>query len=171
MILYLDKDWCVTTRDKAVDVLFGVPDWVADDVREYGTKYCCSYEWRAAKTYGWGVVSFVRCSGMGGARVFSVSVFPCIDGDRGRFVLNRDSIIGRRRPFVCARKHDVAFKYDVLVDRYGDAVRVAERARCSNCVVDEYGRVVVFGSDLYDVIDRWVVLMKRKAVTPISVLV
>ncbi len=168
MILFLDKDWCVTTRDKAVDVLFGVPDWILDDIREYGTRYCCSYEWRASVAYGWGVVSFVRCSGMGGAREFSVSAFPCIDGERKRFVLNRDSILSRRRPFVCARKHD---RYDVLVDRYDYMVKIAERARCRNCVVDEYGRVVVFGGDLFEVVDKWVLLMRRKVITPISVLV
>ena len=50
-------------------------------------------------------------------------------------------------------------------------LRIAEKAKCRNCVVDEYGRVVVFGGDLFEVVDRWVVLMKRKAVTPISVLV
>ena len=161
----------MTTRDRAVDVLFGVPDWILDDIKEYGTRYCCSYEWRAAKAYGWGVVSFVRCSGMGGAREFSVDAFPCVDGERKLFVLNRDSIIGRRRPFVCARKHGLKFQYDVLVDRYGDMVKVAEKAGCRNCVVDEYGRVVVFGGDLFDVIDRWVVMMKRKMITPISVLV
>jgi hypothetical protein len=171
MILYLDKDWCVTTRDKAVDVLFGVPDWVAEDIKEYQTRYCCSYEWRAAVAYGWGVVSFVRCSGMGGAREFSVDAFPCVDGDRRAFVLNRDSVIGRRRPFVCSRKHGLKFRYVDLVDKYGDMVKVAERARCRSCVVDEYGRVVVFGSDLFEVIDKWVVLMRRKVVTPISVLV
>jgi hypothetical protein len=161
----------VVDRDRAVDVLFGVPDWVAEDMREYGTRYCCSYEWRAAKAYGWGVVSFVKCSGMGGAREFSVSVFPCIDGERRRFVLNRDRIVGRRKPIVCARKHDIAFRYDVLVDRYDDVVKVAERAGCRNCVVDEYGRVVVFGGDLYEVVDQWVLLMRRKVITPLSALV
>jgi hypothetical protein len=171
MILYLDKNWCVVAGDRGVDMLFGAPDWVAEDIREYGTRYCCSYEWKAAKAYGWGVVSFVKCSGMGGARGFSVDAFPCIDGERRRFVLNRDSIVGRRRPFVCARKHGLKFEYNVLVDRYSDVVRVAEKVGCRNCVVDEYGRIVVFGGDLYNVIDSWVLLMKRKIITPISVLV
>jgi hypothetical protein len=171
MYLFLDKDWCVAARDRAVDVLFGVPDWVKSDIEEYGTRYCCSYEWRAAKVYGWGVVSFVRCSGMRGAREFSVDAFPCIDGEGKYFVLNRDSIIRRKRPFVCARKHGLKFRYDLLLDRYSDMVKIAERARCRNCVLDEYGRVVVFGGDLYEVVDGWVVLMKRKVITPISVLV
>jgi hypothetical protein len=171
MYLFLDKDWCVTDRDKAVDVLFGAPDWILDDIREYGTKYCCSYEWRAAVAYGWGVVSFVKCRGMGGAREFSVDAYPCIDGERKKFVLNRDSIVGRKRPLVCARRYISQFKYNVLIDRYDDMVRIAEKAKCRNCVVDEYGRVVVFGSDLLDVVDRWVLLMRRKAITPVSALV
>jgi len=170
MILFLDKDWCVTTRDKAVDMLFGVPEWVAEDIREYGTKYCCSYEWGAASTYGWGVVSFVRCEGMRGARGFTVDAFACIDGEGRPFVLNRDSIVGRRRPFVCIRKYGT-LRYSDLADRYGNMLKIAEKVKCRNCVVDEYGRVVVFGDDMFEVVDRWVMLMKRKAVTPISVLV
>ena len=66
MILYLDRNWCVTARDEAVRVLFGVPDWVGEDIREYGTQYCCK------RIYGGkgDRLGLIRCEGMRGARNF-----------------------------------------------------------------------------------------------------
>jgi hypothetical protein len=94
----LDKNGCVTARDKAVRVLFGAPDWVAEDIREYGTRYCCSYVYSAAK---WGVI---RCEGMGGARNFTVDTYLCFDANGREFVLNRDDIANVVRPLVCMAK-------------------------------------------------------------------
>ena len=173
MILYLDKDWCVTTRDKAVDVLFGVPDWVSGDIAEYGTKYCCRFSGVGGRTARWGVVGHVRCEGMEGARSFAVDMFPCIDGEGRAFVLNRDGISGVKLPLVCLRRSPRGgLQYDVLVGRYSDLVKIAKRAKCSGyCVLDEYGFVAVFGPDLFAVVDSWVKLLRSKTISLVSVLV
>ena len=173
MILYLDEKGCVTARDKAVSVLFGVPDWVVEDIREYGTRYCCSRVGKGEKAEKWGVVGHVDCVGMGGARGFSVDAFPCIDGSGRPFVLNRDDMRVVKLPLVCLRRSPQGrFDYWVLEGRYRGLVEVAERARCSGyCVLDWYGSVVVFGGDLFDVVDNWVKLMRRKAISMVSVLV
>jgi len=173
MILFLDEDGCITTRDKAVNVLFGVPDWVAEDIREYGTRYCCGFGRVGERTSGWGIVSLVRCEGMGGARSFFVDEFPCMDGLGRGFVLNRDSMFNVRLPLVCLRKtKGGGFRYEVLMDRYRNLVEIARRARCSgHCVLDEYGSVAVFGSDLFSVVDGWVKLMRGKTISLVSVLV
>ena len=173
MYLFLDGRGCVTTRDKAVSVIFGAPDWVVEDMREYGTKYCCGFSSVGGKTTKWDVVGYVRCEGMGGARGFTVDTFPCIDGDGWAFVLNRDGISGVKLPLVCLRRNPKGgLQYDVLVDRYGDLVKIAKRARCSGyCVFDEYGSVAVFGPDLFTVVDSWVRLLKNKTISLVSVLV
>jgi len=171
MYLFLDEKGCVT-KDKAVSILFGVPDWVAEDIREYGTKYCC-YTERGVKVGKWGAVGHVNCVGMGGARSFVVDMFPCIDGDGRAFVLNRDSIFGARLPLVCLRRSpEGRFDYWMLENRYWDLVEIAKKAKCSGyCVLDWYGSVVVFGSDLYSVVDSWVKLMRYKNISVVSVLV
>jgi len=168
MILYLDREGCTTTRDKAVFVLFGVSDWVGEDIREYGTRYCCR-----RVLYGkrdWGIF---RCEGMRGARNFTVETYMCIDGQGKEFVLNRDDVVTAVGPLVCMRR-DVGgkFKYDVLVNNYERMLDIAKRVKCKGyCVLDESGRMVVFGDDLYSVVDSWVKLMRNRSITLLSVLV
>ena len=173
MILYLDREGCVTTRDRAASVVFGVPDWVVEDMREYGTRYCCGFSGVGGRTARWGVVGYVRCEGMGGARGFTVDTFPCIDGDGRAFVLNRDNISGVKLPLVCLRRNPRGgLPYEILVDRYRGLVEIARRARCSGyCVFDEYGSVAVFGPDLFTVVDSWVKLLRSKTISLVSVLV
>jgi len=173
MYLFLDDRGCVTTRDKAVKVVFGLPDWVAEDIAEYGTKYCCGYGGSGSRTDKWGYVGYVRCEGMGGTRSFSVDAFPCIDGDRRAFVLNRDSIFNVKLPLVCLRRNPGGrFNYDLILDRYNDLIEIAKKSRCrGHCVLDVYGSVVAFGDDVFDVVDEWVKLMRSKIVSEVSVLV
>ena len=173
MILYLDEKGCVVAKDKAVYVLFGVPDWVDEDIREYGTRYCCYHTGIGERVKKWGAVGHVNCVGMGGARSFSTDAFPCIDGSGRAFVLNRDNVRVVKLPLVCIRRDPGGrFEYRVLEDRYWNLVEIAKRARCSgHCVLDMYGSVVVFGSDLYTVVDSWVKLMRSKIVSMVSVLV
>jgi len=173
MYLFLDEKGCVADKDKAVSVLFGVPDWVAEDIREYRTRYCCYHTGIGERVKKWGAVGHVNCVGMGGARSFAVDAFPCIDGGGRAFVLNRDNVRVVKLPLVCVRRDPGGrFDYRELEDRYWNLVEIARRTRCSgHCVLDWYGSVVVFGSDLYDVIDSWVKLMRRKIVSMVSVLV
>jgi hypothetical protein len=169
MILYLDKDWCVTTRDKAVYVLFGVPDWVAEDIKEYGTQYCCKRIF-GGTSVRWGVI---RCEGMRGMRNFSMETYPCLDSQGKEFVLNMDDVVGAVGPLVCMRRHVGGhLRYDELVKNYRYMLDIAKRAKCRGyCVLDERGRVVVFGNDLYAVVDNWAKLMRSRSITLLSVLV
>jgi hypothetical protein len=173
MYLFLDEKGCVTTRDKAVEVVYGLPDWVEEDIREYGTRYCCKLYRKGGETGRWGVLWIIRCEGMGGARIVYTEMFPCIDGDGKEFVINRDNISIAKLPLVCLRRDPHGnFEYKKLIDRYQYMLEVAKKARCSGyCVLDWYGSVVVFGSDLHSVIDNWVKLMKRKTISVVSVLV
>jgi hypothetical protein len=173
MFLFLDSNGCVTSRDNAVNVVFGVPDWIVEDIKEYGTKYCCRYGGPGPRTGEWDYVGYVRCEGMGGARSFSIDAFPCIDGDGRAFVLNRDSIFGVKLPLVCVRRSRKGrLMYEALVDRYRNLIEIAKRIKCNgHCVLDEYGSVAVVGSDLFNVIDNWVKSMKSKAISLVSVLV
>ena len=171
MILYLDKDWCATTRDEAVRVLFGVPDWVTRDVEEYGTKYCCK------RLYGGrGVeLGLIRCEGMRGARNFVVETYPCLDYQGRDFTLNLDDILGAMVPLVCVRRNvGGGVNRDALVRNYRYMLDVVREVggRCRGyCVFDEAGRLAVFGGDLYEVVDSWVKLMRSKSITLLSVLV
>ena len=169
MILFLDKDWCVTTRDKAVYTVFGVPDWVAEDIREYGTKYCCNRVVSGtSEKYG-----SIRCEGMRGARNFSVETYPCLDGQGREFVLNRDDVVSAVGPLVCMRR-EVGRKlnYNELIRGYSYMMNIAKKAKCKGyCVLDENGKVVVFGDDLFNVVDSWATLMRNKSITLLSVLV
>lgn len=172
MILFLDKDWCTTTRDKAVHILFGVPDWVAEDIQTYGTRYCCKrvYSGRGVE------LGLIRCEGMRGARNFTVETYPCIDYRGTNFVLNLGNIFDVRLPLVCLRRYVGRWiDRDALTRNYHNMLDVAEKvartSRCRGyCVFDENGRVVVFGSDLLEVVDNWVKLMRRKDITLLSVL-
>ncbi|MFZ8857898.1 MAG: hypothetical protein ACO2O1_06625 [Candidatus Caldarchaeales archaeon] len=171
MILYLDKDWCTTTKDKAVHTLFGISDWVAEDIREYGTQYCCK------RLYGGrGVeLGLIRCEGMRGARNFVVETYPCLDYYGKNFTLNLDDILGAVIPLVCVRR-SVGGKLDrdALVRNYRymlDVAREVGRTCRGYCVFDEAGRLVVFGGDIYEVVDSWVRLMRSKSITLLSVLV
>jgi hypothetical protein len=169
MILFLDKNWCTATRDKAVLTLFGVPEWVAEDIREYGTKYCCSYQ-----RFGKGIkLGTYRCEGMGGARNFTVETYPCIDANGKDFILNIDDISGVKLPLVCLRRYvGGSIHYDILVRNYRYMLDVARKAKCREyCVLDEGGRVIVFGSDLLRVVDNWALLMRNRNITMLSVLV
>jgi hypothetical protein len=169
MILYLDRDGCVAASDKAVSVLFGVPDWVGEDIREYGTKYCCSRIFsKGGERYG-----IIRCEGMGGARNFTVETYPCIDFHGRDFVLNVGNIFDAKLPLVCLRRRvGGSIDYHILVRNYRYMLDVARGARCRGyCVLDEGGRVVVFGDDLLKVVDSWALLMRNRAVTLLSVLV
>jgi hypothetical protein len=166
MILYLDERGCVTDMSNAKRVLFGVPDWVFMDIREYGTRYCCRYIYEAERVKWGGLM----CEGMGGARVFTVDTFWCIDG-RGRgFVLNRDDVAGIVKPLVCVRQR---LKTTSTVEaNYRYMLNIAKKIKCrGHCVVDERGEVVVFGSDLLTVLDSWATLMRRRDITMWSVLV
>ena len=169
MILYLDKDGCVTTRDKAVVVLFGVPGWVAEDIREYGTKYCC-YRVFSGTREEWGGI---RCEGMRGARNFGVETYPCIDFHGREFVLNIGNIFDARLPLVCVRRRiGGSLDYNILVRNYRYMLDIARKAKCRGyCVFDEAGRMVVFGDDLLKVVDSWAMLMRNKSITLLSVLV
>jgi len=169
MILYLDKDGCVTTRDKAVVVLFGVPGWVAEDIREYGTKYCC-YRVFSGTREEWGGI---RCEGMRGARNFHVETYPCLDGQGKEFVLNRDDVVSAVGPLVCIRRGvGRKLNYDELIKGYSYMMNIAKKAKCKGyCVLDENGKVVVFGDDLFNVVDSWATLMRNKSITLLSVLV
>jgi len=168
MYLFLDKDLCMTDRDKAVFTLFGVPDWVGEDIREYGTRYCCSRVFSGKRDWG-----IFRCEGMRGARNFTVETYICIDGQGKEFVLNRDDVVVAVGPLVCARREfGGKINYDALINNYGRMLDVAKRVKCKGyCVLDESGRVVVFGSDLYSVVDSWVKLMRNRSITLLSVLV
>jgi hypothetical protein len=166
MILYLDERMCVTTRDKAVHVLFGVPDWVAGDIMEYGTRYCCGYVYERGNVK-WNII---RCEGMGGARNFTVDTYLCFDARGREFVLNRDDVANIVRPLVCmARRLSTRLSIET---NYRYMLNIAEKVRCRGyCVVDEEGEVVVFGDDLFDVLDAWVKLMRSRNITTWSVLV
>jgi hypothetical protein len=168
MLLYLDKEGCTTTRDKAVSMLFGVPDWVAEDIREYNTRYCCSRVLRGRRDWG-----IIRCEGMRGARNFTVETYLCLDGQGKEFVLNRDDVTTAVGPLVCARREfGGKINYNALINNYRHMLDVAKRAKCKGyCVLDEDGRVVVFGDDLYSVVDSWVMLMRNRSITMLSVLV
>jgi hypothetical protein len=169
MILFLDENGCTTTRDKAVLTLFGVPDWVAEDIREYGTRYCCSFQ-RFAKGIKLGTY---RCEGMRGARNFTVETYPCIDANGRDFALNIDDINNIRLPLVCMRRYvGGSVHYKTLIRNYQHMFNIAKRAVCEGyCVLDEAGKIVVFGSDLFSVVDSWAMLMRRRDITMLSVLV
>jgi len=169
MILYLDKEGCVTTRDKAVSMIFGVPDWVSSDIAEYGTKYCC-YRVFGGTRERWGSI---RCEGMRGARNFSVETYPCLDGQGREFVLNRDDVVSAVGPLVCMRRGvGRKLNYNELINGYRRMMDIARKAKCRGyCVFDEAGRMVVFGSDLFSVVDSWAMLMRNRSITLLSVLV
>jgi hypothetical protein len=146
-------------------MLFGVPDWVSGDIREYGTKYCCYYVYDAARVK-WGRW---RCEGMGGARNFIVDMFLCIDGRGREFVLNRDNVANIVRPLVCMARHVDAY---LIEANYRRMLNIAKKVRCRGyCVVDERGEVVVLGGDLLTVLDSWATLMRRRDITTWSVLI
>jgi hypothetical protein len=169
MILFLDRDGCVVSRDKAVSTLFGVPDWVGEDIREYGTKYCCRRVFSGTRKE----LGIIRCEGMGGARNFSVETYPCLDGWGKEFVFNVGNILDAKLPLVCMRRRvGGTIDYHILVRNYRYMLDIARGARCRGyCVLDEGGKVVVFGDDLFNVVDSWAVLMRNKAITLLSVLV
>ncbi len=172
MILYLDKDGCTTTRDKAVSVLFGVSDWVDEDIREYGTRYCCQRIY-SGTSIRWGII---RCEGMRGMRNFVVETYPCIDFHGRDFTLNMGNILDAKLPLVCIRRRiGGQLDYNALVRNYRymlDIARGDVARRCKGyCVLDETGKVVVFGSDLFEVVDSWVKLMRSRSITLLSVLV
>jgi len=169
MILYLDEAGCTTTRDKAVSVLFGVPEWVGNDIMEYGTKYCCEIM-RPGRGKRLGIY---RCEGMRGARNFTVDTYLCIDYFGRDFVLNEGNILDVRLPLVCmGRRVGGYLDSDALLRNYRYMLDVAKKANCKgHCVLDEAGRVVVFGDDLFNVVDNWAMLMRNKSITLFSVLV
>jgi hypothetical protein len=171
MILYLDKDWCITDRDKAVRVLFGVPDWVGEDIKEYGTKYCCKRVYSGTSVE----LGIIRCEGMRGARNFVVETYPCLDYHGRDFTLNLGNILDAKLPLVCIRRGvGGGLNRNALIRNYRymlDVVREVVRTCRGYCVFDEAGRVVAFGGDLYEVVDSWVKLMRSKNITLLSVLV
>jgi hypothetical protein len=60
----------------------------------------------------------------------------------------------------------------VVKANYGRMLDIAKRAKCRGyCVLDEAGRVVVFGDDLFSVVDNWAWLMRIRSITMWSVLV
>jgi hypothetical protein len=151
----------MAARERAVDVIFGLPDWMLEDIRS-GVKYCCVRIMASMTRYG--PMGRVRCIAMRGARVVEADMFPCIDGTGRKYVLNRDGGLGieRLRPLVCLGRG-----YEKLERRYGEMMEIARRARAAcrkYCVVDEYGYVLVAGDDMYEVVDRWARLMSRRAV-------
>jgi hypothetical protein len=155
-----------------VDVIFGLPDWILEDIKN-NIVYCCTRVRYGAGRYGLGRV---RCIAMRGARVVDADMYPCIDGAGRPYVLNRDGGLGieRLRPLVCLGRGRRGGKveYEKLERRYGEMVEMARRARAAcrkYCVIDEYGYILIEGDDIYEVVDRWAKIMSRQ--TLIAVLV
>jgi hypothetical protein len=169
MILYLDENGCATTRDRAVFTLFGVPEWVGKDIAEYGTKYCCWFKRIDKRTR----LGTYECSGMMGVRNFTVETYMCRTASGRDFVLNVDDISSAELPLVCMRRYSGRYsRYDVFNRWYGHMLNIVKSSKCKNhCVIDEDGRIVVFGDDLYKVVDSWATLMRKKSISVISVLV
>jgi hypothetical protein len=171
--IFINGEGCMAPRERAVDVIFGLPEWVVEDIRS-GVKYCCSRV-RAGAAGRFGPMGRVRCVAMRGARVVEADMHPCIDGTGRAFVINRDRglDIERMRPLVClGRGRRWKYEYDKLERRYGEMLEIARRARAvcrKYCVVDEYGYVVVFGDDIYEVVDGLAKLLSRQAMLAVLV--
>lgn len=166
--IFVDREGCVTGREGAVDVIYGLPDWIAEDVKQ-GVRYCCTR--RSFGTVGkYGPMGRVRCIALHGARIVEADMHPCIDGTGRPYVLNRDTglNIELRRPLVClGRGGRWRYEYEKLEKRYEEMLEIARRARAicrrKYCVVDEYGYVTITGDDIYEVVDKWARIMSRQA--------
>jgi hypothetical protein len=162
MYLFLDEEGCVTDRSRAVDVVYGFNEWVREDIKEYGTKYCCRDEGNR-----------VKCRGMGGARMAHAYMSTCVDKDGKIFIVNKDNglNIWVRFPLACFAEYKYPKYLDADRVRYMvDLIKKATRIGCGrhrHCVFNEKMEIVAFasGGDAgYDIVDKFMLMARYKAI-------
>jgi hypothetical protein len=161
MYLFIDWHGCVTERHRAVNVIYGLSDWVHEDILEYGTRYCCER-----------IGTYVECVGMRGARVAYAYMATCIDRDGQIFIINRDNglHIWVRFPLACFAKLKYTQSLSKDQIRYMvDLIKRAEKTGCRHrrCVFNERMEVVAFSNREdagYDIVDKFMLMARRKVV-------
>ena len=152
----------MTDRRRAVDVVYGLNDWVSEDIREYGTRYCCRDKGNR-----------VECRGMGGARVAYAYMSTCVDKDGRIFIVNKDNglNIWVRFPLACFSEYKYPKYLDVDKVRYMvDLIKKAVKTGCRgyrHCVLNEKMEIVAFASGedaAYDIVDKFMLMVRYKVI-------
>jgi len=161
MYLFIGWNGCIIDRRWAANVIYGLGEWVREDILEYGTKYCC--ERRG---------TYVECVGMGGARVAYAYVATCVDKDGRIFIVNKDNGLNVwvRFPLACFaelkyQKYLTIDKVRYMVDLIKKAAEIGCRHR--HCVFNERMELVAFSNKEdagYDVVDKFMLMARRKAI-------
>jgi hypothetical protein len=154
MYLYLGGDGCTTVSKNAKRVVFGVSDWVLDDLVYYGSVVCC-------KDVGDGVV----CTGGATKKTTRVPYIPCVDVKGRVFIINKDSGLDleERLPMACfsyaktVTSRDVKYAVDVINKVYGAFIRK------KHLIVDEEMNVLGFSSEAIKAVDMYVKMVKNKS--------
>jgi hypothetical protein len=157
MYLFLDRNGCVTDRNRAVDVVYGLNEWVREDIEEYGTNYCC-------RDRG----SYVECRGMRGARIAYAYLVTCIDRWGRIFIANKDNGLNMegRLPLACLGR----YKRVVYTDEVTYALKLMEKAvriGCGghrHCIFDDSLKIVAFSDDVYDIVDKYMLMARHKVI-------
>jgi hypothetical protein len=162
MYLHLGRDGCVSASKDAVRVVFGLGDWVLDDLVYYGSSVCC----RNADD---GVV----CTGLATKRVAYVPYIQCIDREGRSFVINKDSGLDleERMPVACFPHKRTITNEDVeyAVNKMYEPLRTFIRKK--HVVVDEGMNVLGFSSEAFNVVDVCVRMVKNKFVKGLVVVI
>jgi len=159
--LYLGGDGCTVVSRDAKRVVFGLRDWVLDDLVYYGSAVCC-------RDVGDGVV----CRGVATKRVTRVPYVQCVDREGRGFVINRDSglDVEERLPVACFSYKKVLTGEDVryAVNKMYEAFRSFIRKK--HLIVDEGMNVVGFSSEAVKAVDMYVKMVKNKSVKDLVVI-
>ena len=161
MYLYLGEDGCSTSSRDAKRVVFGLRDWVLDDLVVYGAVVCCE-----------NVGDRVMCKSSARKKVTYAPLIPCVDREGRGFVINKDSglDIEERLPMACFSYKKVLTGEDVryAVNKMYEAFRSFIRKK--HLIVDEGMNVLGFASEAIKAVDMYVRMVKNKSVKDLVVI-
>jgi hypothetical protein len=161
MYLYLGGDGCTAVSKNAERMVFGVSDWVLDDLVYYGSVVCC-------RDVGDGVV----CTGGATKKTTHAPYIPCVDVKGRAFIINKDSGLDleERLPMACFSYKRVVTSGDVryAVDKIYEAFRSFIRKK--HLIVDEDMTVLGFSEDAVKAVDTYVRMVKNKSVKNLVVI-
>ena len=161
MYLYLGEDGCTTVSKNAKRMVFGLRDWVLDDLVVYGAVVCCE-----------NVGDRVMCKSSARKKVTYAPLIPCVDREGRGFVINKDSglDIEERLPMACFSYKKVLTGEDVryAVNKMYEAFRSFIRKK--HLIVDEGMNVLGFASEAIKAVDMYVRMVKNKSVKDLVVI-